>query len=90
MIYNFWRGKKVRFAYRNNCVFCVNRNPLMISHVGSKDIRKLKWASDIEKERGRTFLLEGISMEKIMNYSIQGSLFDDESFGDCDSGYCIN
>ena len=32
-IYNYWNDKPVRFAYRNNCVGCVNRQPLMISHM---------------------------------------------------------
>jgi hypothetical protein len=30
VIYNYWNDKTVRFAYRNNCVGCVNRQPLMI------------------------------------------------------------
>jgi hypothetical protein len=88
-IYNFWENKPVRFAYRNNCVFCVNRQPLMISHASTKEQekRKIEWANKIEKQTGNKFLSE-VSMEKILNYSIQGRLFIDEDFSDCDSGFC--
>jgi hypothetical protein len=87
VIYNYWNDKPVRFAYRNNCVMCVNRNPLMISHMTTKDIRKIEWAKKIEEKTGNRFLSDA-SMSQILKYSIQGNLFNDEDFSDCDSGYC--
>jgi hypothetical protein len=87
VIYNYWENKKVRFAYRNNCVMCVNRNPLMISHMTTKDIRKIEWAKKIEEKTSNRFLSDA-SMSQILKYSIQGNLFNDEDFSDCDSGYC--
>lgn len=87
VIYNYWENKPVRFAYRNNCVMCVNRNPLMISHMTQFEKRKIEWANKIEMQTGNTFLTD-IPMSKILKYSVQGTLFNDEDFNDCDSGYC--
>jgi hypothetical protein len=87
VIYNYWNDKPVRFAYRNNCVMCVNRNPLMISHMTTKDTRKIEWAKKIEEKTSNRFLSDA-SMSQILKYSIQGNLFNDEDFSDCDSGYC--
>ena len=86
-IYSYWEDKPVRFAYRNNCVICVNRNPLMISHMATKEKRKVEWAKRIEEKTGNTFLFDA-SMSRILNYSVQGKLFSDEDWSDCDSGYC--
>ena len=87
VIYNYWENKSVRFAYRNNCVMCVNRNPLMISHMTTKDIRKIEWANRIEQQTGNTFLSD-VPMATILKYSVQGNLFNDDDFSDCDSGDC--
>lgn len=86
-IYNYWEDKPVRFAYRNNCVMCVNRQPLMISHMATKDKRKIEWAQRIEQKTGNQFI-NGITMSRILNYSTQGTLFNDNDFSDCDSGDC--
>lgn len=87
VIYNYWGDKPVRFAYRNNCVMCVNREPLLISHMATKDLRKVEWARKIEEKTGNRFL-SSVSMSKILKYSIQGRLFNDDDFSDCDSGDC--
>lgn len=87
VIYNYWNDKPVRFAYRNNCVACVNRNPLMISHMASKDIDKVKWFESQELKTGNTFLSDA-SMSSILRFNLQGNLFDDNDFSSCDSGYC--
>jgi len=87
VIYNYWEDKPVRFAYRNNCVMCVNRQPLMISHMTTKDIRKIEWANRIEQKTGNTFLSD-VPMSTILKYSVQGNLFNDDDFSDCDSGNC--
>jgi hypothetical protein len=85
-IYNYWKDKPVRFAYRNNCVGCVNRQPLMISHMASKDIDKIKWFEKQEIKTGNRFLSD-VSFSQILKFSMQATFFDDD-FNDCDSGYC--
>ena len=66
---------------------CVNRQPLMISHMATKERRKIEWAKRIEEKTGNQFLKEA-SMSRILNFSTQGNLFNDNDFNDCDSGYC--
>jgi hypothetical protein len=86
VIYNFWNDKNVRFAYRNNCVGCVNRQPLMISHMASKDIDKIKWFEKQEIKSGNRFLSD-VSFSQILKFGIQNTFFDDD-FNECDSGFC--
>jgi hypothetical protein len=86
IIYNYWNDKNVRFAYRNNCVGCVNRQPLMISHMASKDIDKVKWFDKQEQITGNRFLSD-VSFNQILNFGTQSSFFDDD-FNECDSGFC--
>lgn len=85
-IYSYWQDKPVRFAYRNNCVGCVNRQPLMISHMASKDIDKVKWFEKQEIKTGNRFLSD-VSFTKILNFGTQATFFDDD-FNECDSGFC--
>lgn len=86
IIYNYWNDKNVRFAYRNNCVGCVNRQPLMISHMASKDLDKVKWFEKQEKLTGNRFLSD-VSFSQILKFGTQSSFFDDD-FNECDSGFC--
>lgn len=86
VIYNFWNNKNVRFAYRNNCVGCVNRQPLMISHMASKDLDKVKWFEKQELKTGNRFLSD-VSFEQILKFGVQNTFFDDD-FNECDSGFC--
>lgn len=85
-IYSYWQDKPVRFAYRNNCVGCVNRQPLMISHMASKDLDKVKWFEKQEIKTGNRFLSD-VSFTKILNFGTQATFFDDD-FNECDSGFC--
>jgi hypothetical protein len=87
VIYNYWNDKPVRFAYRNNCVGCVNRQPLMISHMASKDKDKVEWFNRIEKQTGNRFISD-VSFDEILRFNKQGLLFTDEDFSECDSGFC--
>jgi hypothetical protein len=87
VIYNYWNDKPVRFAYRNNCVGCVNRQPLMISHMASKDKDKVEWFNRIEKQTGNRFISD-LSFDEILKFNKQGLLFADEDFSECDSGFC--
>ena len=59
----------------------------MISHMATKERRKIEWAKRIEEKTGNQFLKEA-SMSRILNFSTQGNLFNDDDFNDCDSGYC--
>jgi hypothetical protein len=86
IIYNYWNDKNVRFAYRNNCVGCVNRQPLMISHMASKDLDKVKWFEKQETITGNRFLSD-VSFNQILKFGTQSSFFDDD-FNECDSGFC--
>jgi hypothetical protein len=86
VIYNFWNDKNVRFAYRNNCVGCVNRQPLMISHMAQKDLDKVKWFEKQELNTGNRFLSD-VSFSQILKFGIQNTFFDDD-FNECDSGFC--
>lgn len=86
IIYNYWNDKNVRFAYRNNCVGCVNRQPLMISHMASKDLDKVKWFEKQETITGNRFLSD-VSFKQILKFGTQSSFFDDD-FNECDSGFC--
>lgn len=86
IIYNYWNDKNVRFAYRNNCVGCVNRQPLMISHMASKDLDKVKWFEKQETITGNRFLSD-VSFSQILKFGTQSSFFDDD-FNECDSGFC--
>lgn len=86
IIYNYWNDKNVRFAYRNNCVGCVNRQPLMISHMASKDLDKVKWFEKQETITGNRFLSD-VSFKQILKFGTQASFFDDD-FNECDSGFC--
>lgn len=87
IIYNYWNDKKVRFAYRNNCVGCVNRQPLMISHMASKDKEKVEWFNRIEQQTGNRFISD-VTFDEILRFNKQGLLFEDEDFSECDSGFC--
>jgi len=85
-IYNYWENQKVRFAYRNNCVGCVNRNPLFLSHMANKDERTFNWFVEQEKKTGNTFNSKA-TYQSILKYGEQKKMFD-EDFNDCDSGFC--
>jgi hypothetical protein len=87
IIYNYWEDKNVRFAYRNNCVGCVNRQPLMISHMATKERNKVEWFNNMELQTGNRFLSD-VSFQSILKFSTQGQLFTDEDFSTCDSGFC--
>ena len=86
VIYNYWNDKPVRFAYRNNCVGCVNRNPLFLSHMANKDPDTFNWFIKQEELTGNNFDSK-VLYKDVLNFGLQNKLFDDD-FNDCDSGYC--
>tara|TARA_R100001440_G_scaffold49342_1_gene69284 strand:- start:219 stop:1067 length:849 start_codon:yes stop_codon:yes gene_type:complete len=88
-IEEYWKDKRVRFAYMNNCVGCFHRSPVLLKHMSEKHKNKFNWFIDAEKETGykkRTFKL-GMTYEQIKKSFSQTKLFDDD-FNECDSGYC--
>jgi hypothetical protein len=85
-IHDYWKDKPVRFAYRNNCVGCVNRQPLFLSHMANKDAETFNWFVKQEKKTGNTFNSK-TTYAKIQKFGYQNVLFDDD-FNECDSGYC--
>lgn len=85
-IENFWQGKPVRFAQRNNCVGCFHRNELLLNYLSVHQENKFNWFIDQEQKNGNTFK-KGITYEKIKNHKLQLELFEDD-FNECDSGYC--
>lgn len=86
VINNYWKDKPVRFAYRNNCVGCVNRQPLFLSHMANKDPESFNWFVNQEEKTGNKFRKE-TTYKRIKEFGVQNVLFDDD-FNDCDSGYC--
>lgn len=82
----YWKGKDVRFAYKNNCVGCFHRNEIFLNHMSKRDEKQFDWFMRMEQENNCTFK-SGITYQKIKEYKTQLDLFD-EDFNDCDSGYC--
>lgn len=84
-IVNYWNGKKVRFAIRNNCVGCFHRSPLLLKKMWDDFPDKMQWFAD--KEIGKSTWRSDVRYSKIKTAFSQIDLFDDD-FSDCDSGYC--
>ena len=88
-IEQFWIGKKVRFAYMNNCIGCFHRNEVLLKLMSDKHPSKFNWFVEAEQETGynvRTFK-NGVTYEQIRNSFKQINMFEDD-FNECDSGYC--
>ena len=86
----YWKDKPVRFAYKNNCVGCFERNEIFLNHMYNKCPNKFEWFNKVEKKAlmyKKMTWKEGITYEKIKNHKMQLDLFD-EDFNECDSGYC--
>ena len=90
-IENYWNGKGVRFAYMNNCVGCMHRNPLLLRKMFDKEPTKMNWFVETEKKAIKSYKnnqwKSGVTYEKIGKSLSQTELFDDD-FNECDSGYC--
>lgn len=96
---NFWRGKPVRFAERNNCIGCFHRSPHLLNLESKLHPEKFNWFIEQEnkfKDRvnNETGALmedqtwrEEVKYETIKSYRTQLNLFGDD-FTECDSGYC--
>lgn len=87
-IINFWRGKGVRFAIRNNCVGCFHREPALLALQWDTHPEKMEWFSKQETNNPKNGTWKkGLRYEEMRHWNKQMGLFDDD-FNDCDSGYC--
>jgi hypothetical protein len=89
-IEEFWRGKPVRFAWMNNCVGCMHKEPILLKKMMLLHPNKLKWFTDQENKakimKGNTWRRD-VTYEQIAHWNPQYELFHDD-FNECDSGYC--
>ena len=85
---NYWEKKDVRFAWMNNCVGCMHKEPILLNKMSRIHPNKLEWFASKERvsKNGATWR-ENITYDKIIAHNIQTELFDDD-FNECDSGYC--
>jgi len=87
-IEKYWKDKPVRFAWMNNCVGCMHKDPHLLNKMAVKHPNKLEWFASKEREstNGCTWR-EHITYDKIIKWKPQIELFDND-FKECDSGYC--
>lgn len=89
-IENFWKDKPVRFAWMNNCVGCMHKEPMLLKKMMGLHPNKLKWFIDRENEakvmNGNTWR-QDTTYSEILKWNPQFELFEDD-FNECDSGYC--
>lgn len=84
-VVNYWEGRPVRFAERNNCVHCFHRNPLVLRKMFELHPEKMQWAADMEAKKGAQWKKE-ISYTDIKKHKPQHEInFEDFP---CDSGQC--
>ena len=87
-IENYWKNKDVRFAWMNNCVGCMHKNPILLNKMSRIHPNKLEWFAGKERmsKNGATWK-ENITYDEIIKHNIQTELFKDD-FNQCDSGHC--
>lgn len=94
---DFWKDKKVRFAPYNNCLFCVNRSPLFLSHIAKisgvefyKGIYLEQLALTESKKNNKKHIPQFRHEDSLLNIANKKDLFslDSADFNECDSGYC--
>ena len=89
-IENYWKDKPVRFAWMNNCVGCMHKEPILLKKMMLLHPNKLQWFIDQENKakvmRGNTWR-QDVTYEQISYWNPQYKLFEDD-FNECDSGYC--
>lgn len=89
-IQKFWKDKPVRFAWMNNCVGCMHKQPMLLKKMMDRHPNKLQWFIDQEERakimKGNTWRQDALYKE-IREWNPQTELFEDD-FNECDSGYC--
>jgi len=87
-IENFWKNKPVRFAWMNNCVGCMHKEPILINKMARLHPNKLEWFAKAEREStNKCTWRENVTYDQIIKHKPQTELFQDD-FNECDSGYC--
>lgn len=85
-VVEYWKGKGVRFAWKNNCVHCFHQNPLLLKKRHEMDPKKIEWAAKWEGNGKHTWRSD-VTYNQIINTELQLELSLDD-FNDCDSGFC--
>ena len=86
-VVEFWRGKPVRFAPRNNCVGCFHRNPLLLRTMFDQFPNKMEWFANQEERSKKGRWQKEMSYKEIKKHKLQHTL-SFEDFEECDSGHC--
>jgi hypothetical protein len=87
-IEKYWKDKKVRFAWMNNCVGCFHKEPALLKKMWEKHPNKLEWFASKERESINNATWSDLfTYDQIKKWNTQFQLFDDD-FNECDSGYC--
>ena len=87
-IVEYWKDKPVRFAWMNNCVGCMHKEPILLNKMSKLHPNKLEWFASKERDSiNNATWRENITYDEIIAHKLQTELFDDD-FNDCDSGYC--
>jgi hypothetical protein len=87
-IEEFWKDKPVRFAWMNNCVGCMHKEPILLNKMSRLHPNKLEWFAKQERvSTNNCTWRENITYDQIIKHKLQTELFDDD-FNECDSGYC--
>jgi len=86
----FWKDKPVRFAWMNNCVGCMHKNPILLKKMMGLHPEKLQWFIEKENQakvmKGNTWR-QDITYAEIQKWQPQYEMFFDD-FNECDSGFC--
>lgn len=84
-IVEYWKGKNVRFAWKNNCVHCFYQDPLLLRKRFEETPSKIVWASKMEKIIGGKWRSD-VSYQQIMNANLQHELSFDDFSDECETG----
>ncbi len=87
-IEEFWKDKPVRFAWMNNCVGCMHKEPILLNKMSRLHPNKLEWFAKQERvSTNNCTWRENITYDQIIKHKLQTELFE-EDFNECDSGFC--
>jgi hypothetical protein len=87
-IEEFWKDKPVCFAWMNNCVGCMHKEPILLNKMARLHPNKLEWFAKQERfSTNNCTWRENITYDQIIKHKLQTELFE-EDFNECDSGYC--
>ena len=86
-IEEYWKGKPVRFAKKNNCVGCFHRNPLLLREYWDLEPEKMNWFAEQEKP-GKGTWRSDVSYFDIKKHKPQLKLSFQDVDDECDDGFC--